>query len=75
MRIENNTLIIDNVLENENITEFYEATKQEEIEIIKVEVETISAGAVQILWSLTNSKKIEIESDFLKKFFENVKCG
>ena len=75
MRIENNVLIIDDVLENENVTEFYEATKQEGIEIIRVETETISAGAVQILWSLKNKKKIEIEGEFLKKFFENVKCG
>ena len=75
MRIDNNILIIDEVLEDENIQEFYEATKQDEIEIIRVEAENISAGAVQILWNLKERKKIEIESEFLSKFFENVKCG
>ena len=75
MRIDNNILIIDEVLEDENIQEFYEATKQDEIEIIRVEAENISAGAVQILWNLKERKKIVIESEFLSKFFENVKCG
>jgi predicted transcriptional regulator len=75
MRIDNNILIIDDVLEDDDVAEFYEATKQDEIEVIRVEVENISAGAVQILWNLKESKKIEIEGEFLKKFFENVKCG
>ena len=57
MRIDNNILIIDDILEDENVTEFYEATKQDEIEIIRVEAENISAGAVQILWNLKERKK------------------
>jgi predicted transcriptional regulator len=75
MRIENNVLIIDDILEDDDVAEFYEATKQDEIEVIRVEAENISAGAVQILWNLKDNKKIEIEGEFLKKFFENVKCG
>ena len=75
MRIENNVLIVDDILEDDDVAEFYEATKQDEIEVIRVEAENISAGAVQILWNLKDNKKIEIEGEFLKKFFENVKCG
>jgi len=74
MRLENEVLIIDTPLEDENVEEFYEAAKQDEIKTIRIENSNISSAALQVMWNLKD-KEIEVEDEFLSKFFDNVKCG
>ena len=71
MKIENNNLIIDEPLSDENVEELIIALKQKEIQIVKINNDEVSSGIVQALWC--SGKKIETESLFLSKFFENVK--
>ena len=71
MKIENNNLIIDEPLSDENVEELIIALKQREIQIVKIDNDEVSSGIVQALWC--SGKKIETESLFLSKFFENVK--
>jgi len=71
MKIENNNLIIDETLSDENVEELIIALKQKEIQIVKIDNDEVSSGIVQALWC--SGKKIETESLFLSKFFENVK--
>jgi hypothetical protein len=71
MKIENNNLIIDEPLSDENVEELIIALKQKEIQIVKIDNDEVSSGIVQALWC--SGKKIETESLFLSKFFENVK--
>jgi len=71
MKIDNNILIIDEALNDEQIEELIVAINQDEIDTIKVENDELSSGIVQALWC--SGKKVDIESEFLSKFFDNVK--
>ena len=71
MKIDNNILIIDEVLNDEQIEELIVAINQDEIDTIKVENDELSSGIVQSLWC--SGKKVDVESEFLSKFFDNVK--
>jgi len=73
MKIENNVLIIDEALNDEKIEELMVALNQDEIDTIKIENDELSSGIVQVLWC--SQKKIDVESEFLSKFFENVKVA
>ena len=44
---------------------------QEGIEKVEVQNPDISAGIIQALWC--SGKKIDVEDEFLSKFFDNVK--
>ena len=71
MRIEENILIVDEPILEDKVDEFEVSVKQPQIEKIIIKTDDLHASAIQILWCL--DKKIEIESEFLQKFFENVK--
>jgi len=71
MRIEENVLIVDEPILEDKVDEFEVSVNQPQIEKIVIENDDLHASAMQILWCL--DKKIEVNSDFLEKFFENVK--
>ena len=71
MRIEENILVVDEPILEDKIDEFEVSVKQPQIEKIIIENDDVHSSALQILWCL--DKNIEIKSDFLEKFFENVK--
>ena len=71
MKIENNILIIDEALNDEQIEELIVAINQDEIDTIKIINDELSSGIVQALWC--SGKKVDVDSDFLSKFFDNVK--
>ena len=71
MRLENGVLIVDGSLTDENIDEFMASLSQEGIERVEVQNPDISAGIIQALWC--SGKKIDVEDEFLSKFFDNVK--
>ena len=70
MKIEDKTLIIDEPISNEQAEEFLVAVNQDEIEKIVIEDDRLDAAIYQILWC--SNKKIETNSDFADKFFEQV---
>jgi len=72
MRIEENILIVDEPILEDKIEEFEASVNQAQIEKIVIEEDDLHASAIQILWCL--DKEVEVESEFLKKFFENVKA-
>ena len=71
MKIDNNILIVDESLGEEVIKEFIMNVNQPQITKIIIETDDVCAPILQILWCL--DKEIEIKTDFLKLFFENVK--
>jgi len=71
MKIENDTLVIDESLMDEQIEEFLVAINQEEIQKISIQTEDVSASIIQAIWC--SKKNVEVDSEFLSKFFENVK--
>jgi len=73
MRMEENTLIIDEPILEDKLEEFEASVNQSQIEKIIIEEENLHASAIQILWCL--DKEVDIKSEFLKKFFENVKVN
>lgn len=75
MKIENEVLIIDDVLRDEDVEEFSTALSQEQIKKVVIENDDISSSIVQALWCKSKEKEIEVESEFLKLFFENVMVG
>ena len=72
MKIEENTLIIDQPLDDDALEEISATVDQEKIKIIKVENDNLSSSIIQLLWCASNDKKIEILSSFLDNFFTNV---
>jgi hypothetical protein len=75
MKIENDTLIIDEPLDDDALEETKIAINQEGIKAIKVQNDNISSSIVQLLWCVSEDKKIEIQSGFLDNFFTNVKIN
>jgi hypothetical protein len=73
MKIEENTLIIDQPLDDDALEEISATVDQEKIKIIKVENDNLSSSIIQLLWCASKDKKIEIQSEFLNNFFTNVK--
>lgn len=71
MRIEDNILIVDEEILEDRLDEFEVTINQPQIEKIVIQTDDIDARAVQLLWCI--DKKVEVESEFLSKFFENVK--
>ncbi len=71
MKLENNILIIDENLTDEHIDEFMVSLNQEGIERVEIQNPDISAGIIQALWC--SGKKIDVDDEFLSKFFDNVK--
>lgn len=71
MKIEEDTLILDEPVSEYMIEEFYTTIEQPQISKIIVENDDLHAGIIQILWCI--DKEVEVKSDFLKPFFENVK--
>ena len=71
MKIDKNVLIIDESLEDDVIKEFIISVNQPEIKKIVIKTDDITAPILQILWCL--DKEIEVKTEFLKLFFENVK--
>ena len=71
MKIDNNVLIIDEALNDENIEELILAVNQDEIDTVNVLNDELSSGILQVLWC--SGKIIDVESEFLSKFFDNVK--
>ena len=75
MKIENDTLIIDEPLDDDALEETKIAISQDGIKTISVENDDISTSIVQLLWCVSEDKKIEIQSEFLDNFFTNVKIN
>jgi len=73
MRIEENVLIVDEPILEDKVDEFEASVNQAQIEKIVIEEDDLHASAIQILWCL--DKEVEVESEFLQKFFENVKAN
>ena len=73
MKLKENILIIEKSILEEQIEEFKVSIDQPQIEKIIIKTDDLCAEAIQILWCL--DKKIEVESKFLEKFFENVKVN
>jgi len=71
MKISDNVLIIDESLGDDVVEEFIAGANQSQITKIVIETDDISAPILQILWCL--DKEIEVKTEFLKLFFENVK--
>ena len=71
MKINDNVLIIDENLEDDIVEEFIISVNQPQITKIVIETDNISAPILQALWCL--DKEIEVKTEFLKLFFENVK--
>ena len=71
MKIDDNVLVIDESLGDDVIEEFIASVNQPQITKIIIETDDITAPILQILWCL--DKEIEVKTDFLKLFFENVK--
>ena len=72
MKIENDSLIIEEEILEDMTEEFYAAANQENIKKIVVKTADVASSIVQILWCLKPKKEIVIEDQFLEKFFENV---
>jgi hypothetical protein len=73
VNIEDNVLIIESELGDDMAEEFMAAASQDSIEKIVVKNENIASSIIQVLWCLKSEKEIEIDSQFLNKFFDNVK--
>ena len=71
MKINENVLVIDESLGDDVIEEFIASVNQSQITKIVIETDDITAPILQILWCL--NKEIEVKTEFLKLFFENVK--
>ena len=71
MRIEDNVLIVDEEILEDKLDEFEVTINQPQIEKIVIQTDDIDARGIQLLWCL--DKEVEVESEFLAKFFENVK--
>ena len=71
MKINDNVLLIDESLGDDVIEEFIASANQSQITKIIIETDDISAPILQALWCL--DKEIEVKTEFLKLFFENVK--
>ena len=71
MKINENILVIDESLGDDVVEEFIVSANQPQITKIIIETDDISAPILQVLWCL--DKEIEVKTEFLKLFFENVK--
>jgi len=71
MKINENLLVIDESLGDDVVEEFIVSANQPQITKIIIETDDISAPILQVLWCL--DKEIEVKTEFLKLFFENVK--
>ena len=60
MKIENDTLIIDEPLDDDALEETKIAINQEGLRTIKVQNDNISSSIVQLLWCVSEDKKTEI---------------
>jgi len=72
MKIEDNKLLIDTPMSEDDVEELLAAIKQSQIDEIVVENDDLHASIVQALWCAKSNKKVTIQSDFLKPFFEHV---
>ena len=72
MKIENDSLIIDAAMKDDELDGFLASVNQSQIAKIIVENDDIPASIIQAMWCMKDEKKIEVKTDFLKPFFENV---
>ena len=75
MRIEANTLIVDEELGDEAAEEFKAAVEQPEVRSVRIDNGNLAASIVQILWCLEGQKEILVNDPFLARFFEQVRRG
>jgi len=73
MSIEEEKLIIDSAMSDEDIEEFLVTISQEQIKKVIIKNDDISSSIIQAIWC--SKKDVEVESEFLKPFFENIVVG
>ena len=72
MRIEDDTLYIDEEITDEGVEEFVVSISQEDIKSIEVNCNNLGASIVQALLVKKGDKNIVIKDPVLNKIFENV---
>ena len=72
MKVENNTLYIDEEISDERVEEFFAVINQDDIEKIEVNNPNLGASIVQLLLIKKREKEIILNDEILQKIFENV---
>jgi molecular chaperone DnaK (HSP70) len=73
MKIEDNTLFIDEEIIDEMVEEFFATLKQDEIKKVIINNPNLGASIIQLLLYFSKEKEIETNDKTLQKIFENVK--
>jgi len=72
MRIEENTLILDEEVNDEMLEDFIVLVKDEKVENIQIDTDNISSLVMQQIFCLESTKHIVCNDPFMAKFIENI---
>lgn len=75
MNIVDNVLIVDEKIEYEDCEQFIELTSKENVSEIVIETNDIHPSIFQLLLLISKDKKVIIEDEFNKRFFDNLKLA
>ncbi|MEA3498150.1 MAG: hypothetical protein U9R16_03725 [Campylobacterota bacterium] len=75
MNLVENKLLIDEKIEYDDYKELLELVSSDDIEEIIVETNDIHPSIFQLLFVLSKDKKITVEDEFNKRFFDNLKLA
>ena len=72
MKIEGDTLYIDEEITDERVDEFIASISQEDIKSVEVNCNNLGASIIQVLLIKKRDKDIVIKDPILNKIFENI---
>ncbi len=75
MKIADDTLLIDDKIEYEDCSELLTLASNDNIKEIVVKTNDIHPSIFQLLLVLSKDKKVTIDDEFNKRFFDNLKLA
>ena len=73
MIIEDNRLIIAKEITDDMLDDLIKNINNDKITHIQIDTDEISSLCLQQLFYIAKTKKVEINNNFIEKFFENIK--
>jgi uncharacterized protein YueI len=75
MKIEDSKLLIEDKIEYDDYAQLLELASSDDVEEIIVDTNDIHPSIFQLLFVLSKDKKITVEDEFNKRFFDNLKLA
>ena len=72
MKIDNETLLLDESLEDENVDELIAILSQDNIKNIQLNTKSVGPASLQVLLCHSQEKSVQVENDFLATLFESL---